>query len=81
MATNETRYIARLSAKNGRKIYEGDAYPTREEAVTAMWKAKPLARSCSTARAVWVENLQRWRTYGMDIRWHDNDQPLYRSAD
>ena len=68
---SEDRYIARLSAKNGRKRYETDAHPSREEAVAALWLAKPLARTCSTARAVWVENLKAWREYGMDIRWHD----------
>jgi uncharacterized protein YegP (UPF0339 family) len=66
----ERRYFARLSAKNGRKLYEGEAYPTREEAISAIWKAKPLSKKYSTAIAVWVENLQTWKSYGNDVRWH-----------
>lgn len=64
-------FIARISAKNGRKLYETREYRTRKEAAAVAFEQRPKAMSCSTTRAVWVENLQAWRSYGMDLRWHD----------
>lgn len=69
-------YIARVSAINGRKLYDTQCFDTREGAARAAFKARPKAKSCSTARAVWVESLREWKSYGMDIQWHD--KPLDR---
>jgi hypothetical protein len=67
--TTEQRFIARVSAASGRKLYETAEYASRDEAALAAFHERPTARSCSTARAVFVDG--RWQSFGSDIRWHD----------
>ena len=61
--------MARVSDKQGRKLYETTAYDTREAAIADAFKARPNARTCSTSHAALIGG--EWWATGMDIRWHD----------
>jgi hypothetical protein len=61
------QYIARVSNRRGRALYEGAPQATRELAAVAVFRARPGARSCSTCQA------HLGRSTGMDIRWHRRD--------
>ena len=56
------RYRARVSDKEGRKLYESAAYSTRAAAIADAFKARPKAKVCSTCYGV-----------GLDIQWHKRE--------
>lgn len=56
-------YTARVSDREGRKLYESKPYPTREEAARDAFAARPKARTCSTCYGI-----------GLDIRWHKKEE-------
>ena len=63
------RYIARVTRRDGRKVYETIPFATREEAASVAFAVRPSAKSCSTSRASLVDG--RWQDFGFDTRWHD----------
>jgi hypothetical protein len=69
--TDQTMFMARVSNRAGRKLYETAAYPTRDEATAMAFRACPKAKSCSTARAHWIEASQSWFA-ASDIQWANN---------
>jgi hypothetical protein len=54
------RYTARVSDKNGRKLYESPPFTTRAAAVDAAFRSRPKARLCSSCYGA-----------GLDIQWHN----------
>jgi hypothetical protein len=45
-------YVARISASDGRKLYQSAEYPTREAAALAAFAARPYAKRCTTGYGV-----------------------------
>ena len=55
-------FRARVSDKEGRKLYESAAYSTRAAAIADAFKARPKAKVCTTCYGV-----------GLDIQWHKRE--------
>ncbi len=68
------RYIARISDKAGRSLYDStESYATREEAAAAAFAARPSAKTCSTSQVREGFPL----IGGMNMQWHDR-APVWR---
>lgn len=64
----DIRYIARISDRNGKRLYTSDIHYTREDAAREAFAARPNTTRCSTSRATQM-GIGDWRDYGFDIRW------------
>ena len=68
------RYIARVSDKAGRALWESaESHASREEAAAEAFAARPAARSCSTSQVRAGFPL----IGGMNVQWHDKT-PTWR---
>lgn len=68
---SDRKFAARVSGKDGRKLWHGMPYDTREEAAAAAFAARPEARRCSTSIAGIMPHNGEWNDLGSDIRYHD----------
>lgn len=61
-------YTARVSRRDGRKVYETIPFTSREEAARVAFAVRPTAKTCSTCRGI-----------GCDIRWHRREEIMGRA--
>jgi hypothetical protein len=67
-----TRYVARISDRDGRPLYRSPAMASREEAAADAFAARPKARECSTGKAIEMDGT--WRETHFDIRFHRRNE-------
>ena len=58
-------YTARVSDKQGRKLYESKPYETREAAIADAFEARATAKECSSCYGI-----------GFDLRWHKREDHI-----
>lgn len=62
------KYVAVMSAKNGKVLYQSGAYATREQAAAMAFRIYPRHGTCSTSKAVWKD--AEWQPGTTEIQQH-----------
>jgi hypothetical protein len=70
MNSDPQKYLAEIRGKDGRLLFQGQPYETREEAARYVFRhGSANAKDCSTSRA-YRKPDGNWGSMGSDIRWH-----------